>query len=53
VASTKANECDHATLQATLIINAAQAGERVVLAAGVYNGKVRIHNKQVEIVEVD
>jgi pectin methylesterase-like acyl-CoA thioesterase len=41
---------DHATLQAA--VNAAQAGERVVLAAGVYNGRVIIHNKQVEIVGV-
>ena len=41
---------DHTTLQAA--VDAAQAGERVVLAAGVYNGKVSIRNKQVEIVGV-
>jgi parallel beta-helix repeat protein len=41
---------DHTTLQAA--VDAAQAGERVVLAAGVYNGRVRINNKQVEIVGV-
>ena len=45
---------DHTTLQAA--VGAAQAGERVVLAAGVYNGRVSIRNKhmnkQVEIVGV-
>jgi parallel beta-helix repeat protein len=41
---------DHTTLQAA--VDAAQAGERVVLAAGVYNGNVTIVNKQVEIVGV-
>ena len=41
---------DHTTLQAA--VDAAQAGERVVLAAGVYNGEVYINNKQVEIVGV-
>ena len=41
---------DHTTLQAA--VDAAQAGERVVLAAGVYNGRVEIINKHVEIVGV-
>ena len=41
---------DHTTLQAA--VNAARASERVVLAAGVYNGNVTIRNKQVEIVGV-
>ena len=41
---------DHATVQAA--VDAADAGDRVVVAAGVYSGKVRILNKQVEIVGV-
>ena len=41
---------DHTTLQAA--VDAAQAGERVVLAARVYNGNVLIVDKQVEIVGV-
>ena len=41
---------DQTTLQAA--VDAAQAGERVVLAAGVYNCRVLIKNKQVEIVGV-
>ena len=38
---------DHATLQAA--VDASKAGDRVVLAAGIYNGKTIINNKQVEI----
>ena len=39
---------EHSTLQAA--VDVAQAGERVMLAPGVYNGRVRIHNKHVDIV---